>query len=92
MIGGEVVHVQIHDGRNSFLPLSRCLFALPPSVVKNEVFISAGDAGSAWRWLWLIFLLKLEDARVALMSHFGKHEEIVATEALRRLPLIAVLV
>ena len=33
--------------------------------------------------LWLFFLLKLEDARVGLIGHFGKQQQVVATEALR---------
>ena len=40
--------------------------------------------------LRLFFLLKLEDARVCLIGHFGKHQQVVATEALRPLPLCRV--
>ena len=40
-----------------------------------------------------IFLLrKLEEARVGQIGHFCKHQQVVAPEALRALPLIAVLV
>ena len=42
--------------------------------------------------LRLFFVLKLKDARVSLINHFGKQQQVVATEALRALPLIAVLV
>ena len=44
------------------------------------------------RRLRLFFLLKLEDARVGLIGHFRKQQQVVATETLRALPLIAVLV
>ena len=37
--------------------------------------------------LRLFCLLKLEDARVGLIGHFGKQQQVVATEALRALPL-----
>ena len=36
--------------------------------------------------LRLFFLLKLEDTRVGLIGHFGKQQQVVATEALRVLP------
>ena len=36
--------------------------------------------------LLLFFPRKLEDARVGLIGHFGKHQQVVAPEALRRLP------
>ena len=42
--------------------------------------------------LRLFCLLKLEDTRVGLIGHFGEQQQVVATEALRALPLIAVLV
>ena len=42
--------------------------------------------------LGFFFLLKLEDARVGLIGHFRKHQQIVATEALRTLPFRAVSV
>ena len=42
--------------------------------------------------LRLLFLLKLEDARVGLIGHFRKHQQIVATEALRTLPFRVVSV
>ena len=42
--------------------------------------------------LRFFFLLKLEDARVGVIGHFGKHQQVVATEALRPLPFITVLV
>ena len=35
---------------------------------------------------------KLEEARVGEVGHFRKHQQIVAPEALRTLPLIAVFV
>ena len=38
------------------------------------------------------FCRKLEDARVGEVGHFPKHQQIVAPEALRALPLIAVFV
>ena len=40
--------------------------------------------------LRLFCLLKLEDARVGLIGHFGKQQQVVATEALRALPLCRV--
>ena len=39
--------------------------------------------------LRLFFLRKLEDARVGEVGHFPKHQQVVAPEALRTLPLIA---
>ena len=39
-----------------------------------------------------VFLLKLEDARVGLIGYFGKHQQVIVTEALRGFPLLAVLV
>ena len=42
--------------------------------------------------LRLVFLLKLEDARVGLIGYFGKHQQVIVTEALRGFPLLAVLV
>ena len=42
--------------------------------------------------LRLGFLLKLEDARVDPIGHFGKHQQVIATEALRGFPLLAFLV
>ena len=44
------------------------------------------------RRLRLFFLLKLEDARVDLIGHFRQQQQVVATEALRALPFLAVLV
>ena len=38
------------------------------------------------------FCRKLEEARVGEVGHFRKHQQIVAPEALRTLPLIAVFV
>ena len=65
--------------------------------------VEGSDSGGDWprRYLMrvalghrlrLFFVLKLEDARVGLIGHFRKHQQVVATEALRALPLIAVLV
>ena len=42
--------------------------------------------------LRLVFLLKLEDARVGLIGYFGKHQQVIITEALRGFPLLPVLV
>ena len=42
--------------------------------------------------LGFFFLLKLEDARVGLIGHFRKHQQVIAPEALRTLPFFAVLV
>ena len=42
--------------------------------------------------LRLVFLLKLEDARVGLIGYFGKHQQVIVTEALRGFPLLSVLV
>ena len=42
--------------------------------------------------LRVVFLLKLEDARVGLSGHFGQHQQVIATEALRGFPLRFVLV
>ena len=40
--------------------------------------------------LLFFFLRKLEEARVDLIGHFGKHQQVVAPEALRRLPFTSV--
>ena len=40
----------------------------------------------------VVFLLKLEDARVGLSGHFGQCQQVVAAEALRPFPLLTVLV
>ena len=39
-----------------------------------------------------LVLLKLEDARVSPIGHFGQHQQVIATKALRGFPLLAVLV
>ncbi len=41
--------------------------------------------------LLFFFLRKLEEARVDLIGHFGKHQQVVAPEALRRLPFTSVV-
>ena len=40
----------------------------------------------------IFFLPKLEDTRVGQIGHFRKHQQVVATEALRALAFVAVLV
>ena len=73
------------DAQSAISKTGRCSALPPPAPTDSR-------CGSALRWLWLFLLLKLEDARVGLIGHFRQYQQVVASEALRRLPLIAVLV
>ena len=88
-------------GSRVFLQLTLGYLIGGPGKKKNKRGEANGSA-APWRGcpLGLVhlnlrefcFCRKLEDARVGKIGHFCKHQQVVAPEALRTLPLIALFV
>ena len=75
---GELAFKVVDERQSASLPKDRIAAKISSPPLSDPHPLGLG--------LLLFFPRKLEDARVGLIGHFGKHQQVVAPEALRRLP------